>query len=116
MKKQYKTSTEPKKIKRAKTQEDREEQMIALATNLAEQQILDGTASSQVITHFLRLGSSKERLENQLREKEKELMDAKTEAIKSSKRTEELYEKAMRAFTDYKGVSEDGDEDDELYY
>lgn len=110
-------SKKPTKIRRATTPEDREEQMIALATNLAEEQILNGTASSQVITHFLRLGSSKERLENELREKEKELMDAKTEAIKSSKRMEELYANAMKAFTDYKGISEDeNDESDEFYY
>ena len=83
--------------------------MIALANDLAEQQLRDGTASSQVITHFLKLGSSKERLEKEILEQQKELMAAKTEAIQSAKRIEELYAKAMTAMRDYSGIGSGDD-------
>ncbi len=85
------------------TEEDRENQMIALAINLAEQQLRDGTASSQVITHYLKLGSTKERIERDILEQQKELISAKTEAIKSAKRVEELYERAINAMKRYGG-------------
>lgn len=97
----------------ATTPEAREKQMIALAVDLAEQQLLKGTASSQVISHYLKLGSSKERLEKEILEKKKELMTAQTEAIHSQKRVEELYKNAMTAFRSYSGQggSDDDDED-----
>ena len=82
--------------------------MIALANELAMKQLIDGTAKSQVITHFLKLGSSKERLEQEILEQQKALMEAKTDAIQSAKRVEELYGKAMTAFRRYGGY---GDED-----
>lgn len=85
------------------TEEDRENQMIALAINLAEQQLRDGTASSQVITHYLKLGSTKERIERDILEQQKELVIAKTDAIKSAKRVEELYEDAINAMKRYGG-------------
>lgn len=81
----------------------RENQMIALATDLAEQQLRDGTASSQVITHYLKLATSRERLERELLEKEVELKKAKTEALKSAKRVEELYTNALKAMKNYSG-------------
>jgi len=91
------------------TEEDRENQMIALAINLAEQQLRDGTASSQVITHYLKLGSTKERIERDILEQQKELVIAKTDAIKSAKRVEELYEDAINAMKRYGGhVNEPG--------
>lgn len=77
--------------------------MINLAVGLAEKQLREGTASSQVITHYLKLGSTKERLEKEILEQQKELMKAKTEAIQSAKRVEELYENAMNAMREYKG-------------
>ena len=93
----------------ALTPEARENQMISLAVNLAEQQLRDGTASSQVITHFLKLGSTREKLEHELKMKELELMQAKTEQIKSSQRSEELMKQAINAFRDYAGKG-DADE------
>jgi len=98
-----------KKLRPALTPEARENQMISLAVDLAEKQLLEGTASSQVITHYLKLGTMKERLEMEKLEKENELLRAKTEAIQSAQRMEELYEKAINAMRDYGGM---GDEDD----
>jgi hypothetical protein len=87
----------------ATTPEARENQVIAAAYDLAEKQILEGTASSQVISHFLKLGSSKERIEKKILEKELDLIQAKTEAIKSAKSTEELYKNALNAMRSYSG-------------
>jgi hypothetical protein len=92
------------------TPEARENQMIALAENLAEQQLRDGTASSQVITHYLKLGSTKERIEKEILEQQKKLIVAKTEALESAKRVEELYEKAIKAMRRYQGHGDDEDE------
>lgn len=87
--------------------EGRENQLIALAVDLAEKQLLEGTASSQVITHYLKLGSTKERLEKEIMAKQKELLVAKTEALQSTKKIEELFENAMKAFSLYRGESTD---------
>lgn len=93
----------------ALTPEARENQLIAMAVDLAEQQLRDGTASSQVITHFLKLGSSKDRLEKEILEKQKDLMTAKTENLKSSDRIEKLFEDAIESFRRYSG-QEDGND------
>lgn len=95
----------PVKPKRApaKTLEARENQLISLAMDVAEQQMRDGIASSQVITNFLKLGSTKERLEKERLEREVELLTAKTDAIKSAKTQEDLYEKAINAMRRYNG-------------
>lgn len=100
-----KTSSDSKKNKMrpALTPESRENQMIFLATELAEQQLRDGTASSQVITHFLKLGSSKEKLEHEILKEQKKLITAKTESLESSKRIEELYANAITAMREYGG-------------
>lgn len=100
-----KTSSDSKKNKMrpALTPEARENQMIFLATELAEQQLRDGTASSQVITHFLKLGSSKEKLEHEILKEQKKLITAKTESLESSKRIEELYANAITAMREYGG-------------
>ena len=87
--------------------EARENQLIALAINLAEKQLMEGTASSQVITHYLKLGSTKERIEKEILEKQKDLITAKTEAIQSSKRVEELYANALEAMRTYSGRKSD---------
>lgn len=110
-----KSSDTHSKIRPALTPEARENQLIYLATELAEQQLRDGTASSQVITHYLKLGSSKERIEKEIRLKEKDLLDAKTEALKSSKRIEELYTEAIAAMRKYSGGDDDYDEESEDY-
>lgn len=90
----------------ARTDEERENQLISLAIDRAEQQLRDGTASSQVITHYLKLGSSKERLEKEMLKQEVALKQAKTEALQSAKKVEELYSKALSAFREYNGVEE----------
>lgn len=87
----------------ATTVEARENQLVAAAIDLAEKQIIAGTASSQVLTHFLKLGSTKERLEKQILEEQKELLKAKTDSIRSAKQTEELYKNALNAMRTYSG-------------
>lgn len=87
----------------ATTPEAREQQLVASAIDLAEQQINNGTASSQVITHFLKLGSTRERLEQQRLEHENELTRVRIEAIESQKRVEELYMEALQAMRSYSG-------------
>lgn len=99
-----------KKIRPALTPEARENQMIALAVDLAEQRLIDGTASNQLVCHYLKLGSTKERIEKEILEKQKELIDAKTENLRSAKRVEELYADALNAMKNYSGQ---GDAEDE---
>ena len=106
-----KTSRKTRKIRPALTPEAREEQLISLATNLAEQQLIDGTASSQEITHYLKQGSTKERLEKEKLEEENKLLKARTEALQSAKRVEELYSDAIAAMKRYSGNGR-GDEDE----
>lgn len=104
----------PKKRAPARTPEARESQMISMAMDLAEQQLRDGTASSQVITHFLKLGASKEKLEKEIMAEQKKLLEAKTESLQSARRVEELYADAMQAMKRYGGYSgavEDGETD-----
>lgn len=96
-----------KKMRPALTPEARENQLIALANDLAEQQLRDGTASSQVVTHFLKLGSTKERIEKEILEKQKELIDAKTKNYRSSEHAEELYQNALEAMRRYTGHGDD---------
>jgi len=94
----------------ALTPEARENEMIALAYDRAEEQLRNGTASSQVITHFLKLGSSKERIEKEILEKQKDLLVAKKEALDAQQRIEELYSNALNAMRLYKGEKSDRDE------
>lgn len=101
-----KASNETIHTRPAFTPEARENQLIAAATNLAEKQLLEGTASSQVITHYLKLGSSKERLEKEKLERENELLRAKTEALQSAQRVEELYANALDAMRRYNGCDD----------
>ena len=89
--------------KPATTPEERENQLVSHAHDLAEQQILAGTASSQVITHFLKLGSTRERLEQERLEHENELTRVKIEALESQARIEELYVDAINAMRNYAG-------------
>lgn len=97
------SETSVKQRRPATTPEARENQLIALAVDLAEKQLMEGTASSQVITHYLKLGSTKERIEKEILEKQKDLIEAKTDALKSAKRMEELYSNAIAAFQVYRG-------------
>ena len=92
--------------------EARENQMISLAVDLAERQLQEGTASSQVITHFLKLGTTKAELEKEKLERENELLRAKTESLQSAQRIEELYENAIKAMQRYGGHGGDEEYDD----
>lgn len=96
-------SSKPKKEPPARTPEARENQLISLAVDLAEKQLREGTASAQVITHYLRLGTTRERVEREILEEQKKLLEAKTESLQSQKRTEELYKKALDAMRVYSG-------------
>lgn len=98
----------------ALTPEARESQLISLAVNLAEKQLAEGTASAQVITHFLKLGTVREQLEKQKLINENALLAAKTESIQSQKSMDELYSKAINAMKMYSGnlFNEDGDSDE----
>ncbi len=82
--------------------EAREDQMIALAVDLAEKQLREGTASAQVITHYLKLGSTREKIEKEIMREQKKLLEAKTDAIQSAARVEELYSNAIAAMQSYK--------------
>ena len=114
--KKEKNSKCERKIRPALTPEARENQMIALAVDLAEKQLLEGTASSQVITHYLKLGTTKEKLEREILEKQKELIAAKTENLQSAKRIEELYKNALDAMKNYSGhMTESEDDENDKY-
>lgn len=111
-----KNKQEEKRIRPALTPESREDQLVALAINLAEKQLLEGTASAQVISHFLKIGSTKERIEKEILEEQKDLIKAKTEALKSEKRVEELYQEALDAMRRYAGQEINEREEDEEEY
>lgn len=108
-----KASDSSRMMRPALTPEARENQLISLATDLAEKQLREGTASSQVITHYLKLGSTKERIEKEILEKQKELISAKTESIQSAKKVEELYANAINAMKRYSGNGRDEDYDED---
>ena len=95
------------------TTEGRENEMIALAMDLAEEQLRNGTASSQLITEFVKRGSTKARLEKEILQEQKELMKAKTEALQSAKNIEELYAGAIKAMQKYTGHQEEEEEENE---
>lgn len=99
-------------FKPATTPEGRENQLIVLATDLAEKQLRDGTASSQVISHYLKLGSTRERLEQEKIERENDLLRAKSEAMLSAAKVEELYKSALQAMRSYSGQPQLEYEDD----
>ena len=97
------------------TPEARENLMISLAMDLAEQQLRDGTASSQLITEFVKRGSTKARIEKELLEKQRDLAAAKADAIKAADRLEELMKEATKAMRRYQGMDEEEEEFDDGY-
>ena len=99
----------------ATTPEERENQLIVAAVDLAEIQLRSGEASAQVITHYLKLGSSREKLEQQRLTNEVALLETKREVMESEKRTEELIAQALEAMRAYSGHSlpEEGSEYDD---
>jgi hypothetical protein len=102
-----KSKTVDKKLRPALTPEARENQMIALAMDLAEQQLRDGTASSQLITEFVKRGSTKAKLEKEILAEQRELISEKTKSLKSAEHVEELYKNALNAFRGYSGQDND---------
>lgn len=101
---------ELKPMRPALTPQARENQMISYAIDLAEKQLRDGTASSQVLTHYLKLGSEREKLERERLAEENKLLKAKTEALQSAKRIEELYTEAITAMKSYAGHGDSEDD------
>lgn len=100
----------PRKSRPAISPEARENQLVSLAVDLAEQQLRDGTASSQVITHYLKIGSMRERLERERLEEENKLLRAKTKDIEERGDYKALVENALEAFKRYTGQGDsDGD-------
>lgn len=95
----------------ALTPEAREQQLVSLAVDLAEKQLREGTASSQVISHFLKLGSTRAQVEKELLEKQRDLATAKAESLKSAAKMDELYIKAVNAMKSYQGREDEEDED-----
>lgn len=106
------SSTTVKRGRPALTPEGRENQMISLAIDCAEQQLLAGTASSQVITHYLKLATERERLERERLAEENKLLRAKTEALEAQKESKVQYEKILKALRNYNGM---GDPDEYDY-
>lgn len=111
MRKSKETSlSNPPKMRPALTPEARENQLISLAVDLVERRLREGTASSQETTHFLKLASTKARIEKEILEKQKELIEAKTQSLQSAKRVEELYANALEAMRSYSGAGGTDDE------
>lgn len=101
MAKQKKDEKEIVPLKPARSPKRREEQLTALAMNLAEKRLREGTASSAEIVHFLKLGSPKEKLEREILERQRDLLEAKAEQVRSERTNEEIYEKALSAMRGY---------------
>ena len=93
----------------ASTPEARENQLISLAVDLAEKQLREGTASSQVIVHYLKLATKKEKLEEVMLARRTELVTAQAESIKSAQKVEELYAEALAAMREYSGMQKEDD-------
>lgn len=97
------------KMRPAISVEARENQLVSLAVDLAERQLREGTASSQVITHYLKLGSTREKLERERLEEENKLLKAKTKALENAEEVKVLYEQALKAMRNYAGQGEPDD-------
>lgn len=113
--KKTKTDSEYKPLRPALTPEARANQLVALAYDLAEKQLREGTASSQVITEFLKLGSSENKLKMEKLEEENKLLRAKTEKIQSEQRSEEMFAEAIKAMRQYQGRGPEEEDEDYDY-
>ena len=107
---------ETRKRPPARTPEEEENYMISIAVKAAEDQILSGRASSQLLTHYLKLATAKERLEKEKLEAEVELLKAKKESLESQKMLETLYGDAIKAIAEYTGHDDEEDEEYDDYY
>ena len=103
----------PRKIRPALSEDAREQQLISLAVDCAERQMMDGTASSAVIVHYLKLGTAREKLEMKRLEKEIAYQEAKTQAIKSGDEMKEMYKNAIDAMRRYSGYDDEEEYDDD---
>ena len=99
----------------ATTDENRESQLVSLAIDLAEKQMIEGTASSQVITHFLKEGSTRSKIEKDRLRREVELLEAKVEGMASAKKVEELYSEALNAMKTYTGQETEQELEEDYY-
>lgn len=97
--------------KPAETKQGREDQLVSLAVDLAERQLADGSASAQVVTHFLKLGSSREQLEQERLANENDMLKAKIDQIASADKREELYNNALEAMRAYTGQEDTFEEE-----
>lgn len=107
--------TAPRRRSPAKTPEERESMLVAMALDRAEQQIADGTASSQLLTHFAKLGSSRETLEQERLRNENQVLRKKVESMEAAIDVKNLMEEALGAFKGYSGRSSTADDEDEYY-
>lgn len=107
------SSTETPRLPPATTLESREDQLISLAVDLAEKQIREGTASSQVVTHFLKLGTTREKLEQEKIAYENELLKARKDALESQVSSEGLLREALAAFSSYTGTPDEESEEED---
>lgn len=105
----------PRRRSPAKTPEERESMLISMAMDRAEQQIADGTASSQLLTHFAKLGSSRERLEQERLRNENEVLRKKVETMEAAVDVKNLMEEALSAFKGYSGKADSSADDDDYY-
>lgn len=110
-----KNKEKPNRGRPALTPKEREDEMINLAIGLAEKQLKDGTATPSVIVHYLKLGSTRGMIENEMLEKKSQLLTAQKEKLDSDKRVEELYTKALQAMRVYGGQNEDDEEAPEIF-
>lgn len=106
-----KSSKELPPSRPATNPKDREDELINLAVKLAEQQLRDGTASTQVIVHYLKLGSTRGMLEQEMLENKTKLVKAQTDSIQASQKNEELYANALKAMSLYSGSGEQDEQD-----
>lgn len=99
------STNEPSRSRRrpARTPEERQNQLVSLSYDAAEDQIREGRATSQLLTHFLKLGTERERLENERLRGENKLLTARVDALASAKKMEELYAEALKAMSSYQG-------------
>ena len=103
---------EQRRRKPATSPEAREQQLASLAYDVAEEQLASGTASSQVVPHFLKAGSSREKMEQMRMEHEIEMMKVKREAIRNQERADEMFSEALKAMRSYQGADSTSVEDD----
>lgn len=106
----------PRRRSPAKTPEERESMLISMAYERAEQQVADGTASSQLLTHFVKAGSTRDSIEKKKLEEEVLVLRKKVETMQSAVDMKNLMEEALNVFKGYTGQGADYDDEDDDYY